>query len=317
MILLLLAACTAKPGDDSASAGPVGSADLTQTDPQPSPLTDPSDGACPTLTSSGFTSFSSSGEERSLTVTVPSTPPEGPMPLVIFFHGLVDTSVASPSQEFADALDFQALSDETGAVLLAPDSRIQDLFGLYEVWLWDLLREDDHDQVLFDDLRSCAAQQLDIDLTRVSAVGFSGGALFTTVILSDRGGALSSAVEMSGGSDIDTGFFPSPLSVYSSPPADFPVLLVTGGDSDVWPDPSLVVVDFTAASDTLQSHVVADDHYTVRCLHDRGHTVTNQEWKLAVDWTMDHQFGEPSPYATDGLGNDDDWCTVAEAATGG
>ena len=312
MIPFLLAACgDTLSGDDS---GPAPDTTLSTAAPQPSALTEPSDGECPAMKTSGTSTFSSSGDARTVTVIVPTDPPAGPLPLVVFFHGLLDASTASPSQEFADALDFQQLADQTGAVLVAPDSRIQNLFNLYEVWLWDLLREDDHDQVLFDDLRSCAASQLDIDLARMSAVGFSGGALFTTVILSDRGGTLASAVEMSGGADVDTGFFPSPLSIYVTPETDFPVLLVSGGESDVWPDPSLVVVDFTAATDTLQDHVTADAHFAVRCLHDRGHTVTNAEWNLAVDWAMDHTFGQPSPYATEGLGNDDDWCTVAEPA---
>ena len=311
MTLLLLAACTGKtPADDTAATGDTAT---VPEGPQPSPLTEPSDGECPPMEASGTYTFSSSGDARTVTVIVPTNPPGGPMPLVVFFHGLLDSSTPSPSEEFAAALDFQSLADETGAVIVAPDSRIQDLFGLYEVWLWDLLREDDHDQVLFDDVRSCAAGALDIDLYRVSAVGFSGGSLFTTVILSDRGGALASVVEMSGGSDIDTAFFDAPLSTYVTPEADFPVLLVSGGESDVWPDPSLVVVDFTAATDTLQAHTTTDEHFTVRCLHDRGHTVTNQEWNLAVDWALDHTFGVPSPYLTDGLGNDDDWCTIAEA----
>jgi poly(3-hydroxybutyrate) depolymerase len=306
-LFLLLLACgnepTGSPSDDSGTD--------TVTTPQPAPLTEPSSGECPTLTESGTSTFQSSGEARTVTAVVPTNPPDGPMPLVIFFHGLLDTSVSSPSQEFAASLHFQGLADETGAVVLAPDSRIQDLFGMYEVWLWDLLRDDDHDQVLFDDLRSCAADQLDIDLARVSAVGFSGGALFTTVILSDRGDTLASAVEMSGGSDVDTGFFDSPLSVYASGDVPFPTMLVSGGDTDVWPNTQLAVVDFTAATDTLEQEVVADAHFTVRCRHDRGHTVTNAEWKLGVDWAMGHTFGQPSPFA-DGLGNDADWCAISE-----
>jgi len=313
MLIALTLACAPDPetdGDDTAAA----STTPTVTEgSEPAPLTKPSSGECPDLSATGTSTFLSSGEERTVTVAVPDPAPEGELPLVIFFHGLLDSSTPSPGEEFADALDFQGLANETGSIIVAPDSRIMDLFGLYEVWLWDLLREDDHDQVLFDDLRSCAAAAHPVDLHRVVAAGFSGGALFTTVILSDRGDTLATAIEMSGGSDVDTGFFDAPLSVYTTPAEDFPVLLVSGGESDVWPDPQLAVVDFVAATDTLQEKLLVDEHFVVRCGHDRGHTVTNQEWNLAVDWALAHTFGEPSPWADGDLGGDADWCTIPAA----
>ena len=95
-----------------------------------------------------------------------------------------------------------------------------------------------------------------------------------------------------------------------------PVLLTTGGETDVWPQPTMVIVDFEAASDTFQGELLADGHYVVRCQDDRGHSMNNKDWNLAQDWAASHTFGAPSPSESDGLGGDADWCVVATPASG-
>ena len=167
--------------------------------------------------------------------------------------------------------------------------------------------------VLYDDLRSCADQQLDIDLYNIHAMGFSGGGLFTTVIARDRGNTLASIIEMSGGADIDMLTFDYPLSVYETPANTMPALLISGGSTDAWPGGGLELVNFSDATDTLEDHLVGDGHFVVRCEHSSGHQVPMGAISLSWDWITAHTFGEPSPYVQAGLPSSgwSDWCEVA------
>jgi predicted esterase len=142
-------------------------------------------------------------------------------------------------------------------------------------------------------------------------MGFSGGALFTTIVASQRGDTLAAIVEMSGGSDLEVSLAEGEVASYDTPAYTMPALLATGGTNDVWPSPDFPIVDFVAGTDTLEASLVADGHYTVRCRHERGHTITNAELELAVEWVSVHRFEEPSPYLSSGLGSDEDWCVVA------
>lgn len=274
-------------------------------------LSEPS-GTCPDLSSSGFVSFESSGTERRATIAVP-TAPTGPMSVVFFFHGLMDPgSTPQPTEAMADALQIQQLADAYNAVVVMPESGTYDLLG-FSFFLWDIALESDADLVLFDDLRSCVADQLDVDLARTSAWGFSGGALWSTVMIAERGDAFATVVQASGGSDISVPIWPDPAAAYGTSAHPMPVLLMTGGERDAWPDPSLTIVDFEAATDTLEGQLAADDHTVVRCRHESGHTIPNQGFTLTLDWLDAHTFGEPSRWADGDLGPDSDWCTLVNA----
>jgi poly(3-hydroxybutyrate) depolymerase len=307
-ILILALACGGKEGEGgggSDSAAP-------EEGPAPAELAPISEGACPAMDSSGTSSFSSGGLERNVTILIPAEPREE-MPLVFFFHGLADPgSTPEPGAYFAEALDLQSVADEYGVIIALPDSRTMEI-ATFSFYMWQVAEEDDLDLVLYDDLRSCLAGQWPIDLRSVHAMGFSGGALFTTVVMRERADTLASAVEFSGGSDIVTPFFENPLSRYATPAWALPVLLATGGETDVWPNQTLTVVDFVAATDALQEQLVADESYVVRCRHERGHTVTQQEYNLGIDWVLAHRYGEVSPYLEAGLGDDTSWCEIPEA----
>jgi poly(3-hydroxybutyrate) depolymerase len=311
VVVALLSACTAKPepgtGDDT-GGGDTG----TTEGPQPAALAELSSGECPDLSASGTSTFTSSGEDRKVTVILPSSPGED-MPVYFFFSGIADASTHDYSGQTAEGLGLQDLADEQGSVWVVPEPPVQNLFNMYEVYLWDIARESDHDLVLFDDLRTCIAQQLSVDLKRVSTIGFSGGALFNTVVLGNRADSLATAVELSGGSDLDVPGYDVPLAPYTTPATDLPVLLTTGADGeDVWPGGGMTVVNFFTASNHLQNELLTDQHFAVRCTDDKGHVLSNADWNLAVDWAAAHRFGEASPYATGDLGGDADWCTVAE-----
>ena len=318
----LLVACNSGTSDKTGTSATDGAetTDGTTDDGTPDPLdglrplATPS-GACPDLSSSGYVTFTSNGQERNASVIVPAGA-SGPMPLVFFFHGLMDPgSTPEPTEYMADALNMQTLADEFGAVIVLPEAPIMDLYG-FRFFLWDIALESDDDLVLFDDLRACAADQLDVDLARTTAWGFSGGALWTTVMVSERGDAFAAVVEASGGSDIVVPIWPDPAAAYATSAYTMPALLMSGGESDVWPDASLTLVDFEEATTRLEGQMVGDDHTVVRCHHSAGHTITNKGFLLSLDWVMEHRFGEASPWADGDLGTDADWCTLAHAQSG-
>lgn len=315
--MLGLAACTSgegKSADDTAGedggADGADGADGEDGDDGIAPLREVAEpsGTCPDLTSTALVDMSVNGVDRRASVVVPRSP-SGTMGVVFFFHGLVDTSVAAPTEMMVDNLQMQSIADDLNVVVLLPEAPIYDLFG-FEIYLWDLVVETDNDLVLLDDLRSCANDQLDIDLERVAAWGFSGGALFTTVVARERGDVFASVLESSGGADLEIPIWTELGSEYGTPAYQMPALLQSGGEADVWPDPSFPIVDFEAAPDVLADHLVADGHAVIRCHHDRGHTITNAGFVQALDWVVDHTYGAPGPLATELAAADEDWCTV-------
>ena len=318
-------------GDDSEPDSPQGGDDTHDTGPDtgpdtsmPStprgwtvvelaPLAGLSDGDCPDFSDSGTSKFTSSGEDRTVTLLLPDTDGDDEVetegaPVVFFFHGLTTPEESSePSRELAEALDLQGIADETGAIIVVPEAPLREMYDV-EFYLWQVDSVDSTDLTLYDDLRTCLSSRLDVDLERVTAVGFSGGALFTTVLLAERGDTLATFVELSGGADVDVPLFTDPFAPYSTPAWTLPGLVVSGGATDVWPSVDAPLVDFEDASDTLTDELVTDSSFVVRCHHDEGHSITWDEYLLTISWLTTHQFGQPSPFAGADLGADADWC---------
>ncbi|MED5372113.1 MAG: hypothetical protein VX899_13930 [Myxococcota bacterium] len=302
-MLLLMFACTGAQVDlDDTQSGADDTAD-TQSEavwPQGlAELTEPSDGACPDLSASGTTTFSSSGQERTVTALIPAGV-SAESQVVFFFHGLMgESETPEPTEYMASALDLQSVADAYDAIILLPESMTRTEFNT-TFFLWDVEGTSDADLVLFDDLRSCVHQAHAPDMTRLSAVGFSGGALFTTIVASQRGDSLSTFVEMSGGANFDVALLSdATVAAYETPAWQMPALLWAGGENDAWPSPSFALVDFDAGTDVLEQELAADGHLTVRCDHDQGHTITQPEWASVIDWINGHQFGESSPFDGD------------------
>ena len=280
-----------------------------QEDPyQSAPLTEISDGSCPDMTVSGSTtSFSSYGQERHVTTLFPSNITEPPG-VMFFFHGLMDpSSTPNPSKYMADNLDLQEFADAENMVVVLPESGIWNMMGM-EFFLWQI--EDgtsEPDLTLYDDLRTCTVEHFGANRDRVVVGGFSGGSLFTTVVLSERGDTLAAAVEMSGGANFEVATFEEDFAKYRTPSNKFPVLLSDGGDSDVWPDPSFTIVDFQEGTEELAQKLLADGHVVGRCQHQLGHTITSNIWDLALTWLASHEYGKEYQ-----LGDVSNWgCTVA------
>ncbi len=309
VLFLMLTGCTPTT-DDSAAPGDTSDTGTEDTTPRAADLAELSSGECPDLSATNTSTFLSSGDERTVTVVIPSAPSEA-MPVVFFFHGLLDTTV-EPTSYHADALQLQNEADESGTVFVLPQSRTMTEFG-FTFYMWQVMDEDELDLVLYDDLRSCVAQELATDMNRLSAMGFSGGALFTTVIARERGDTLATIIEMSGGSDVEFSLASEdPIAVYGTPANTMPALLFSGGDEDGWPQ-GFIMVDFQAATDNLEANLAADGHYAWRCRHDYGHTITTPEFNLAKAWALAHTFGLPSPYEGGTIADYSSWC--AEVTT--
>ena len=304
--LLMLSAC----GKDLDTGS---TEDLTEPpDTLLAPVDEPSNGECPDMTQSNTGVFSSANADRTVTMVIPQEVTDS-MPLVYFFHGLMDPgSTPNPTAYMASGLGLQRLADELGVVFAIPQSGQMSRMG-FNFFMWNVEEPENDDVTLFDDLRACASQTLNIDLSRVHAVGMSGGALFTTVVTRDRGDTLASMVEMSGGSDVDMLTFDSPLSAYEASAYAVPSLLISGGSSDVWPGGGITLVDFTAATDTLARQLVEDDHFVVRCEHSSGHAIPMTAMAAAEVWIESHSFDSPSPIKQSGINEFsqfDNWCEV-------
>ena len=305
LLSLALLACSWKSQDTAASAATA--------DPRPwkaAPLVGLSSGECPDMSISGETvSFLSSGTSRNVTVVVPSAP-EPEMRVVFFYHGLMDPGYTpNPTGYMSTALNFQALADQYNALIFLPESRIWSMAGM-EFFMWDVEEgTSDADLTLFDDLRTCAAQNFDVDLDALVSAGFSGGTLFNTILYSQRADSLAAVVELSGGADVEVPLYENPFAPYDTPEILPPLLLVSGGEADLWPDASFTIVNFETATDTLQANVIDDGGFVVRCKHNSGHTITNKAFEVALSWMTEHRFDEASPF--DGNINAwSDWCTI-------
>ena len=283
LMLALLVACGGKdegdPADTAATGvGPEGAS---------APLAQLSDGECPDMT--GTSRFSSGGLTRKVRIVTPKDVQPG-MPVIFSFHGLTTTGT-DPVGMLADGFDLKGLANEHGAVFVVPEARELELPGFGTLLLWGILDDAEPDLVLYDDLRTCLSQELDVDLERVHAWGHSGGALWTSVLAIERAETLASFVEFSGGAGFLIPLLGGPFVNYATPSRLPPAVLVTGGVNDVWPDTTFTMIDFEAATDTLQQALLGDGATVVRCSHDLGHfTFPQEHWELALDWMLGTDF---------------------------
>lgn len=302
----LLAGLAACPSSSDPSGGD--DDDATEDVPQPAPLAELSDGECPELGSSGMSTFSSGGEDRLVGVFRPDGDTTD-LPVLFFFHGLT-TPGTDPVGNLASGLDLQGLADDMPAIIVAPEARPTPVPLAGNVLLWGILDDGGVDLQLYDDLRTCVVDELGADRRRVHAMGFSGGALWTSRMIMERSDTLASAVEFSGGVELDIPLDGGPFLTYQTPAETIPVLLSAGGETDVWPGGGFALIDFVAATDILQGGLRTDGHYVVRCDHSQGHTIVLDGWELGQRWVEEHFYGESSPFIDEGLGGDEAWCEV-------
>ena len=270
----LLAGCrSGGPADDSAGSDSADSVDSADTGPQPPALTALSNGECPDFSSPGSSKFMSHDEERKVIAYWPAARPEG-MPVVFVWHPL-----GSSARDMSNWLDLEDYADQVGALVLVPDALAS---NPYE---WDFWNDGEDDPTLYDDLRTCAAQEFDVNLKKVSSTGMSAGALWTTWLAIHRGDTLATVLPFSGGTE--------PVIQYSSPEGDFPVLLDYGGDTDQYTGGG-GTVDFQQTTTAFASELYADGHEVVLCNHNLGHTLPPTSRQQMDAWLTAQTWGEPN-----------------------
>ena len=283
-MLLLIAACTAPSPDDSGAPPVDPNAYLAGT----AALATVSGDSCPEI-DGGKITLTSDGRERTVKVLLPDGDTAG-KPLVFAWHPL-----GADADWLASALDLREYADTVDAVVFVPDSTGE---NTYE---WGYVVETVADLTLYDDLRTCAYEQLAIDLGRVSSVGFSAGALWTSYLAVHRGDTLATILPFSGGAD--------PIIAYEAPAGPLSALLNYGGDTDLYGGG---IVDFTETTLSLADGLVGDDHFVVLCNHDGGHTIPPEGRDMMDAWLTRHTFGAASPFVSGDLSNFPDYCGVHE-----
>jgi len=276
--------------------------DTDATGPEPAPLVEPSS-PCPTIDGPGEYTFTVDGEERTAWIGIPSSA-DGPYPVWFGFHGLGSVGFDMVGNLVA-GLGLESVVEDQGVIIVVPQSGEFDMV-IQRVQLWGILTEEDKasDLAFVDDLRACVAEQYDADLARMHAFGFSGGALWTSVLAMDRSDVFASAVTLSGGVDVSAASgLQFPVMDWRAPAERIPMAIMDGGPTDTWPGGGLVIIDFDTASASLAGHLEEAGHAVTTCDHGRGHTFPPSDmWTVGRRWMLRHTFGEPSPWAS-GDGN--------------
>lgn len=280
-MLTALLACVPLPGETSDTGTP-------DAGPQPAALAAVSAGSCPTVTEPGVVKLTANGVERKARVLFPADRPAG-MPVVFAWHPL-----GASARDLVNYLDLDTWAEDNGVVVVAPDSA-------GSTFEWGFFGDATDDLTLYDDLRTCLSEQLDVDLRRVYATGMSAGGLWTSYLGMHRGDTLAALLPMSGGAE--------PVAPYATPAADFPALLAHGGETDTWGN-SQFSVDFHETTMRFADDLVADGHFVVVCDHGGGHTFPPQPTDLMAEWLLPHAYGDASPYASGDLGALPSWCAV-------
>ena len=91
---------------------------------------------------------------------------------------------------------------------------------------WGFYGDASYDLTLFDDLRTCLSDNLNVDLYRVSTTGMSAGGLWSTFLSMERSDALATAFIMSGGTGVGMGF--------KALDHKMPIILAWGGPNDTY-----------------------------------------------------------------------------------
>lgn len=260
-----------------ACAGTEGTDTGAQNLPQPAPLMELSNGSCPSFATTGAeVTFTSADVERKVRAYLPGGDTTG-APLLFVWHPL-----GVSASQIAQWNDLQTLATDTGAVILVPSSQDSNMFD------WEFVNESTTDIVLYDDLRTCAADQLGIDVRRVYTTGMSAGGLWSTYLTMHRADTLAASLIMSGGTD--------PVVTYESPDADIPVLMFYGGDNDTWSGGGFSL-DFQQATLAFADDIKEDVETVILCNHEGGHTLPPSNMGTVQGFLLKHAYGERSPFA--------------------
>ncbi len=322
---------TGDAGTDDAGSGDVDEPDAEEPDvPDTPPEATPPEpasysmGACPTL-EAGANAFSSFDTPRDVTVTLPSQP-EG-AGVLFLWHGFGDSgpgfSTAIGAASVSEAhnvitVSAQAIVDPLETEKLKPFAGVAAAMGPMPP-TWSIIDGPELDMTLFDDLLACVDEQYGIDRTRVYTMGFSQGALWSTLLVLERSNTLAAALLWSGGLGWSGGLVEVVRFDYATPERPIPVLAASGGATDLWPNAQLTLVNFTEGTKDLVEALRADGHAAAHCDHGLGHTVPVGGMGWGLDFMFAHSWSEDG--ASDYFGHDGagfpEYCTFPAAAEPG
>ncbi len=195
--VLLLASCSAEPGETSSAPPTV----------EPVPTEGPSKYQQPGDYSE---SLDVEGTERTFLLHVPpSYQPDSPIPLVFNLHGRTDTAV-----RHQDMTQLNAKADQAGFVIVAPQAIDEP-----PTW-WGAVPTEigDPDMDFIDALLALLQAELNIDPQRIYATGFSNGASFANRLACSRSEIFAAVAPVSGGHvgyyDCDAEYAVSVLAIH-------------------------------------------------------------------------------------------------------
>jgi predicted esterase len=289
-LILPLAGCPPAPDDDDDKVDDDDDA-TEDPGPQPAELAELSDGECPDFSSTGASTFSSAGLQRTVHTFFPDDPQPG-MPVLFFW-----LSLGTTAQQWIGWFDLDDLAEDREMIVVVPESLEDNMFE------WDWVQPDDADAPLYDDLRTCLATELEADMSQVYAAGHSAGGVWTSWLAMHRADTLATVWISSGGL--------VPNLPYAQPSMQTPMFLMSGGDDDLW-----TVINFDEAVQNFSEALLADDHFILQCRHDYGHTPPPAGAEMMEDWIRRHDFGEASPWGPEGSRSVEedfeDYCFIAE-----
>lgn len=283
-------------GEDAVDGDPGGTPDVPPPPPNPNapPPVPTYAGTCPTLVA-GAQKFTSGELARDVTVALPAKA-EG-AGVLFLWHGFGDTGPNFSAMVGAQAIatkfnvitvSAQAVVDPLETEKLSP---LKDLAAQFVGPLpptWSIIDGPELDLQLFDDLHACLDEQFGVDPTRLYTMGFSQGALWSTVLILERSKVLASALLWSGGLGSTGGLIEVVRLAYQAPERKIPVLAGSGGAADIWPNAQLKLVDFAAGSAELVEALTADGHAAALCDHGLGHTVPPGGLGWGLQFLFDH-----------------------------
>jgi hypothetical protein len=163
-------------------------------------------GACPDLTTTGSVTINGSQVQ----VWAGSVSATSPGPLVFYYPALMQSALSETPRALGQAVIDEITS--SGGLVAGPSTSAGGAIVTGNSY-W---RENDF--AVADTIVACAAEQLDIDPTRIHVAGSFTGAFFATELAFRRSSYVASAATVSGGlngqPEPETGYFPPLLTAY-------------------------------------------------------------------------------------------------------
>lgn len=244
-----------------------------------------SGGVCPQFQEGMNNGFMSAGQARSFDLRLPNNP--NGAPVVFAWHWL--------GGQASEAIDWTGIGGAVlnGAIVISAQACCSQ-------WDWQIGTPPPNnvDIGFFDDALACLYDQYSVDLDRIYSTGHSAGAMWTSYLLLYRSEYLAGAVIMSGGLQGN--------SQYRTPTDRIPIVLVWGGQSDMYGNFS-----FQTSTLNYSQRLRNDGHFVVHCQGTFGHQIppdTGYTWPFFDD----HPKGiTPEPYLGGLPGTFPNWCTIA------